>query len=897
MNNQKARFYAVFAIFLLAFSVVSISIGAVNTQENVQATYAFIAASPNPAGLGQEVAVSFFLSNVQPTAGGAGGERFHNFTVDVTKPDGSVETFGPFTADPVSAAFFVFTPEELGEYTLVFKYPGEFTPAGTGPFGPVPDTTYLPSESDPLILTVQEDALPILIGNPAPSSYWTRPINNQNYAWESISNNWLMAAWDSTSRQFDQGACYVPYGTAPDSAHVLWTKELTFGGSVGGALDSAQFHDGRSYEQFFKPPVVISGRLYYNEIVAEEPMTSTDVNTIVCVDMVDGSTIFTIPNATLSFGQIYNYISPNQAGALAYLWETKGTTWRMFDAYTGQYIFTIEGVPSGTILLNSNFYGESPKGNGDVLVYSVNSTATPPTLTIWNSSKCIPTAPDGPTGTSTGSNAWQWRPVAYTGSVLNATGNSSLYLQAYSTFAEVNTDGRQLVTELEDFPVGGSIGQVGYDNTMYIYNGTAAILTFPQVSTWVAYDMTTGEKMFGPTTIDVTTQFPENGTAIFANVISSARQIYEGGILPLWCKESLQFFTWNLQNGEFMYSTEPLNTNGFALYNWESKIVTPDGYMFNWGYDGFVHAYNVTTGEYLWNFSTGDAGLNTPYGVWPTYNGITIMDGKLFTQTSDHGNGVEPLYQGEGLYALDYKTGEQLWNVTGWWEQPVIADGIYVAHNCYDNQIYAMGKGPSEVTLSQISTVQAPGTEILIQGTVGDISAGARQKMATGEFNFIPLVADKYQGVYMNYIYQQQECPADVEGVPVLLAAFDPDGNPLEIGTVMSDAFGTFNMLWTPPSTGIYKIVATFEGSDSYWPSYNQISVGVSPSAAGGGQTPTPSAPPTGTGSPAVSPSLTSTPTSAPSPTGGTPVTVYIAIIAIVIIIAVIAAAVILRRR
>jgi hypothetical protein len=154
--------------------------------------------------------VSFFLSNVQPTAGGAGGDRFHNFQVEITAPDGTKETKGPFTADPVSAAYFTFNPSQLGKYTLIFKYPGETTPAGMGPFGPSPETKYLPSESAPLTLTVQQDSLPVMTGNPSPTSYWTRPINDQNFNWGSISNNWLMAAWDSTSRQFDQGAVMFP---------------------------------------------------------------------------------------------------------------------------------------------------------------------------------------------------------------------------------------------------------------------------------------------------------------------------------------------------------------------------------------------------------------------------------------------------------------------------------------------------------------------------------------------------------------------------------------------------------------------------------------------------------------------------------------------------------------
>jgi outer membrane protein assembly factor BamB len=398
--------------------------------------------------------------------------------------------------------------------------------------------------------------------------------------------------------------------------------------------------------------------------------------------------------------------------------------------------------------------------------------------------------------------------------------------------------------------------------------------------------MTTGAKMFGPTKIDVTTQFPENGTAIFASVLSSARQIYSDSntvYLPLWCKESLQFFTWDLKTGQFLYKTDPLQTNGFALYNWESKIVTPDGYMYNWGYDGFVHAYDVTNGDYLWNFSTGDAGLNTPYGVWPTYNGITIMDGKLFTQTSDHGNGVEPLYQGEGLYALDYKTGQHLWNITGWWEQPVIADGIYVTHNCYDNQIYAIGKGPSEVTVTANPAVQAKGGKVLIQGTVADISAGAKVKVATGEFNIVPMVSDEFQGQWMNYIYQQQEMPTHASGVTVYLTAIDSNHNTIDIGTTTSDLSGFYKFVWTPPNEGEYTVTAAFEGSNSYWQSSAKTGVVVSSS-------PSASVSPGGP-TPIVTPSI------APSPEAQAQTTLYIAIAAVVIIVAVVAAAVLLRRR
>jgi hypothetical protein len=919
MNNQKSRYYAILAIALLAISAASLSISAVNAAD-LQATYAFIAVNPNPAGLGQQTYVFFFLSNLQASAGGTGGARFHGYTVTITRPDGSKDVRGPFTSDPVSSAFLQFSPDQLGNYSLVFSYPGETTPATTGPGGSSPETIFLPSTSPTITLTVVQNASPILTGNPAPTSYWTRPINGQNWNWGSVSNNWLMAAWDGSSRQFDQGSVYVPSASAPNSAHVLWTKPLTFGGITGGEYGSVQFTDGRSYEQFFKPPVIISGRLYYNSIGAEEPVTQMNYSSIICVDMKDGSTIFTIPNATLSFGQVYNYVSPNQAGSLAYLWETRAvagvpTTWRMFDAWTGQFMLSIYNVPSGTTLLDNTFYGNSKTGPGDILVYSLNAATQ--TLTIWNSSKTIPTLANFVNGTSIGTNAWQWRPVNILGSALNAVGNSpNVFLYSVNNytntanaagtasavngnFSALNTDGRQLITTLQDFPIGGSIIQVGYDNEVIVANGSAVVGTIfamPYVRTFCAYDMNTGAKLWGPTTIDFSKQIPQNATLYYSNAISAARQVGPGDILPLWCKEAAAYYAWNIRTGQFVWGPSTKATNGFSLYNWESKLLTPDGYLYNWGYDGQIHAYNLTTGASLWAFSSGDAGLNTPYGTYPMYNGIVVTDGKLFLQTSDHGNGVTPLYQGEGLYAINYKTGAQIWNITGWFEQAAISDGKYVAHNCYDNQIYCFGKGPSSVTVTASPSIQTKGSAVMIQGTVSDISPGAKQKVASGEFNIVPLVSDTDQGTWMNYIYQQQAMPTHANGVTVRLYTIDSNHNQIDIGTTTSDLNGFYKFMWTPPNEGTYTIYASFDGSNSYYPSVAETGIGVAAApSASVHPTTTPIVTPPVTGTPSAI--VTATPTSAPSPTAQTPVALYVAIAAAIVIVAVIAAAVVLRRR
>jgi hypothetical protein len=67
----------------------------------------------------------------------------------------------------------------------------------------------------------------------------------------------------------------------------------------------------------------------------------------------------------------------------------------------------------------------------------------------------------------------------------------------------------------------------------------------------------------------------------------------------------------------------------------------------------------------------------------------------------------------------------------------------------------------------------------------------------------------------------------DATGVPVKLSYVDPNGNYYDIDTVISDTEG-FRLDWTPPEIGgVYQIIATFDGTTSYWPSYTTTSLVV----------------------------------------------------------------------
>jgi hypothetical protein len=88
---------------------------------------------------------------------------------------------------------------------------------------------------------------------------------------------------------------------------------------------------------------------------------------------------------------------------------------------------------------------------------------------------------------------------------------------------------------------------------------------------------------------------------------------------------------------------------------------------------------------------------------------------------------------------------------------PVIAYGIMIILNAYDNQIYAYGKGPSAITVTAPSGGVTTATPITISGSVIDNSAGSQQEAVASSFpNGVPAVSDVSQTAWMEYVYMQQ---------------------------------------------------------------------------------------------------------------------------------------------
>jgi hypothetical protein len=309
------------------------------------------------------------------------------------------------------------------------------------------------------------------------------------------------------------------------------------------------------------------------------------------------------------------------------------------------------------------------------------------------------------------------------------------------------------------------------------------------------------------------------------------------------------------------------------------------------GYGGEVFAYNTTNGNKVWNFNDTYHGIESNWGMIPTFPSM-MADGKVFAIGGEHSPNV-PLYKNERLYAIDAITGKEVWNLTGWSSSGLgeaaanmyVADGILVFHNMYDGQIYAIGKGPSETTVSAPQLAATKGSSVMITGSVTDQSPGAKGAAA---------ISDEYMTPWMEYLYMQQPVPGDAKGVTVKLTAVDSSGVATDIGTTTTDLKGNFGKMWKPPAEGQYTIIATFEGSNSYWPSYDTTYVGVDPAPSPiATQSPPPTTPPPTTTSPTpgVSPSQ-------PPPPEETPNTaLYVGVAAVVIIAIIAAVAVLLRRR
>ncbi len=819
-------FAALLTISMGASMILLPNAGAHNPAWQIP-TYSFCSVSPNPIGVGQSINVNFWVNEPPPTASAQYGDRYHNMTVVVTHPDGTTETLGPFSSDATGGSHTTYTPSVVGNYSFQFVFGGD-TITDENPSTPITNPSqhsssyldyFMPSKSNVFSLTVQQSPISYAAVTPLPSNYWTRPIYGENNNWYSIAGNWLglAASTFAATGMYNATGNYNPYTTAPNSAHILWTKPEAFGGIIGGEFggsETGNYYSTSQYEPKFAP-IIMNGILYYTLY----PGASTYPEGWVAVDLHTGQTIWTkteaqTNNEVLKCGQILNEITPNQYGAEAYLWSIPlsaagfmagGSYMAMYDAMTGQWILNITGTPSMTLVEGDH---------GDLIGYYTSSNFTGTYLNMWNSTACINLNVGNYGGGANVPDQWMWRPPQ--GSQLNFT----LGVQHDSHWpalmpANDKTNNASLTVTVSFFGMTFPSYLLGISaiQSGVIYTSGTSSTGFAYTPGWyeeAGFDQATGALLWGPFNV---TEIPYSIIYTGGNWASSGARIE-------LTESTLSVTGYSLTTGAKLWGPTPLpNASPFSSLG--ANCVPANGIDYIWCYGGDVYAYNTVTGALLWQYHTPTGGYESPYGVEPlwTFSVGTVADGKLFVPEGHMYS--PPLFHNAQQLALNITDGSVVWSMDAFdvTSAPAISDGIMTTLNAYDNQIYAWGKGPTATTVN----AQAFGSNIMISGTVTDVSAGAQQQAVAANFpNGLPAVSDASMSAWMEYVYMQQTRPSNATGVPVTISVIDSNGNFRDIGSATSDSTGKFSFQWKPDIPGKYTIIATFAGSESYYSSYDE---------------------------------------------------------------------------
>jgi hypothetical protein len=841
MQKLKSKSMAIMIAILLIISMSASIMLIPNTNAHSPPwtiiSYAYIAVAPNPVGVGQTIEVAMWID--APMIGAALGNpvRRSGYELTITAPDGINTTDNwAWCNDPTGIQSYLYTPTEVGTYIFTFNYAGQNYTWTAAQGGTVAyDGDFFTAASRTTNLTVQQTPISQPIDSyPLPTEYWTYPIEGQNNYWFTIASNWLAQPYIlNAGDAYDGGQ--QPYGSAPTSAHIMWTTPDGYGGVLGGNdtnVPGEQYYTGLSYNPRFNNPIIMQGVLYYQQAYGN---SGTGGN-YVAINLMTGAQLWSI-NVTAtgtsllpSFGYEYSYDGPNQHGVLpnGLLIATTtvtglGTVWRAYDPQTGVLTtMNVTNVPGGSAVAG-------PAGEYLKYILTNYGNATNPKyyLAQWNSSDVFGDI----TGAALSPTGW------YSG-----TENASL-ASCYDWNVSVNLGGS---------PASWAIGTCE--------RGTQPCISLGNMILFI-------QGTFGGHVSDsgaTITSDPANITAISLNPATLGKTLWTQSYPQAPLNETRFLSAWDPNTGVFVFSDKEDFANlGYSLatgqllwgpsyppttpsVDWNFPIwYTPCciyGNLYADGFSGLLYCWNDSTGALEWTFGNGGAGnstfagLYTPYGYYPMFiecigNGIIYMAGNDHSPNS-------PMYKNSPLIAVNATDGTELWSIFGWGNEMsgaegAIADGYLTVYNPYDSQIYSYGQGPSQLTVTAPQASIALGSSLVISGMVTDISAGTKQQEQAADFpNGVPCVSDASQGAWMEYVYMQKPKPTNATGVPVTLTVTDSNGNTRPIGTTTSDSSGAFSFQWAPDITGKYTVTATFAGSNAYYGSSAETAFAVDSAAA-----------------------------------------------------------------
>jgi hypothetical protein len=800
MTKYKTIVAVIVMITMMALPIMALPSNAQTAL--TQKSYAIIDAIPNPIGVGEQTLLKYGV--LQPL--GSADEGWTGITITVLKPDGTTVTLGPFTTDSTGSSFTTFTPDQVGTYKLTTNFPDNIVPSTFFDLqrgGLILEGTKELAATATIDLVVQQTPLPNYPDQPLPTQYWSRPIDPQLRSWYSISGNWV-------SRPSNDIALYND--NAPETAHVLWAKDITTGGMAGGLWGDGQVPatqvSGDAYEGKFVNSVVIDGVLYYNTWAGVYSAPASTPPGIVAVDLHTGETLWTKQNAIVSFGQVFYFNSYNVDGVYSYVWDTSTVpgTWMAYDPFNGNILYNMTNVPSGY-----QYYGPS----GEILIL-VTDWANG-WMALWNSTAC------GQQGQSfTGPNQPDY------GSWGRIVGLRTLDASNPESYSWNVTIPKGLQ------PTASFLGDIA----LKIYPDRLVGLQFnqTQVRAW-ALSWPASTNTTSPSTLlyDKTWAAPSEWLAGDNTIeYTGATDYLTNGVIAVWSKELREHYGFSVETGNYLWTTESENyADAYGWGNVEHTWYFAYDKLFSVGVGGTLYAYDLATGKTAWTYNLTDA-YNEPVTGNYWWGWITLIaDGKIYIGTVEH-SAENPLPRGAPQICINATDGTEIWRVNGmfrdtrWGGNGVIGDSIIATMDTYDQRVYAIGKGPSQTTVSIQDDTVSLGDSVLFKGTVTDVSPGTNTDALKLRFpNGVPAVADEFQSDWMLYVYKQFTPPSDASGVAVSINVLDSNGNFREVGTTTSDSNGFYSVQWTPDIPGKYTVYATFGGSNAYYGSFGETSFAV----------------------------------------------------------------------
>jgi hypothetical protein len=428
-NKERKKFFArdkIMAISIMAILLLSMA-GALAFAPSTKAalaapvvtthySFSYVSVGSNVVGVGQQILLVLWTADMPADIGETdlliassenraawAGQQFN-----ITDPDGNSTIITLGASDPVGGGYYAYTPTKLGTYTVqsifhaVWRNSTIITLAnGTQQLGPheigynvnpslsAPhDDYYSDAVSNPATFVCQQNPVTTWTESPLPNDYWTRPINNAARDWSALPGNWLGGAWQQPAGEAGGTTSRFVYGLGTETSHILWTYPDYVGGYADARFGDIGYMTGH-YQGLEFTAIILNGRIYYYD--RSDAYTQAGSATAVggyamlnVLDLYTGELLGQYNNTIIpSYGQIYQYNSPNQHGAYSMLvafsnctgagtvWGTgNGTVLEMLDGYT---------LPLRHIcyIANTSASGTNVVGNnGELLWYALNTTAT-----------------------------------------------------------------------------------------------------------------------------------------------------------------------------------------------------------------------------------------------------------------------------------------------------------------------------------------------------------------------------------------------------------------------------------------------------------------------------------------------------------------------------------------